>query len=72
LGEEVMYVVLDFYQYHQVVKCHSKIGRNLNKLQKEFQSWLYDKNIDHPYWVYKDGEKFGVSFNAKRIGFLAK
>jgi hypothetical protein len=69
LGAEVMYVVVDFYQYHQVVKCHSRIGRNLSKLQKEFLSWLHDKNIDHPYWVYKDGEKFGVSFNANALVF---
>lgn len=27
------------------------------KLQQLFDKWLYDKTIDHEYWVYKDGKK---------------
>ena len=33
------------------------------KLQQLFDNWLYDKTIDHEYWVYKDGKKYGVSYD---------
>ncbi|MBQ3603330.1 MAG: hypothetical protein IJA02_05800 [Clostridia bacterium] len=33
------------------------------KLQKLFDGWLYDKNIDHDCWIYKNGRKYGVSYD---------
>lgn len=35
---------------------------SLKKLQILFNKWLYDKDIDHEYWVYRDGRKYGVSY----------
>lgn len=50
--------------------CPTKIGRNIRKLQQEFDKWMYDRKNSHPYWevAYEDekGNKvYGVSFNAE-------
>ncbi|BAU29281.1 hypothetical protein DFP93_11686 [Aneurinibacillus soli] len=62
-----MYIVIDFYQHQQVMKCPSKVGRKINKLRDEFLSWLYDRSIDHPYWVCEDGENYGLCYDADAL-----
>ncbi|WP_430510872.1 hypothetical protein [Gottfriedia solisilvae] len=50
------------------IRCPSKVGRNIRRLQRDFDRWLYDRKNNHPYWelfdVEEDGtECWGVSFN---------
>ena len=35
---------------------------NLQKLQNEFLQWIFNKDIDHGYWVVIDGEKVGCAY----------
>ena len=38
---------------------------NAEKLQNEFFEWLYDRNIDHSYWMERDGQKkYGVQYRS--------
>lgn len=62
-----MYIVVDFYQHNRVMKCDSKVGRKINKISEEFLSWLSNASIDHPYWVYEDGKKFGLCYDADSL-----
>lgn len=52
----------------EYIKCHSKVGRKIRKLQREFDRWLFDRQNKHPYWEEfdeEDGTKYyAVSFNA--------
>ncbi|MEH6937536.1 hypothetical protein V7056_06710 [Bacillus sp. JJ664] len=34
----------------EYIKCHSKVGRNIRTLQRDFDRWLYDRQNNHPYW----------------------
>ena len=38
-------------------------GHTPKKLQKLFEEWLNDENIEHDCWVYIDGKKYGLSFD---------
>lgn len=38
-------------------------GYTPKKLQRLFDKWLFDKTIDHECWVYRDGKKYGVSYD---------
>ncbi|MGG3891775.1 hypothetical protein [Metabacillus fastidiosus] len=46
------------------------MGRNVRKLQRQFDQWIYDRNNKHPYWVVADEDEGGnkiyrVCFNAE-------
>ena len=41
--------------------CPAKVGRNINRLQKEFFGWLYDRENQHPYW-FEDEEDGNVTY----------
>ncbi|MGN1081285.1 MAG: hypothetical protein ACI4QV_04275 [Acutalibacteraceae bacterium] len=45
-----------------VIEVPDFVGSELQKYQEKFDEWLYDKCIDHPYWTYKNGKKYGVCF----------
>jgi hypothetical protein len=54
----------------QYFRCPAKVGRNVRKLQKDFDRWLYDRESNHPYWEIahedEEGNKFyGVCFDAE-------
>ena len=40
---------------------------NVEDYQREFTAWLSDKNIDHAYWHYENGVKYGVSFRSDAL-----
>ena len=33
-------------------------------LQDNFLKWLYDKNNDHEYWIYRNNQKFGCAYDS--------
>ncbi|WP_169800511.1 hypothetical protein [Metabacillus fastidiosus] len=54
----------------EYMSCPAKVGRNVRKLQRQFDKWIYDRNNKHPYWVIADedeegNEIYGVCFNAE-------
>jgi len=42
--------------------CSVELGRVIEELASEFDNWIHDRNIDHQYWRYSNGEKFGVCY----------
>ena len=36
---------------------------SVKKIQNSFLKWLYDKNNDHEYWVYRKGQKIGCAYD---------
>lgn len=38
---------------------------DMEKYQNLFFEWLFNKSIDHVYWLYKDGEKYGCSYRSE-------
>lgn len=52
----------------EYLSCPAKVGRNVRKLQRDFDKWLYNRENKHPYWelAYIDevGNKiYGVCFS---------
>jgi len=62
-----MIVTID-YGYEtdaEYIRCSARVGRNIRKLQRQFDKWIYNRNNKHPYWVVahidEDGnEHYGV------------
>lgn len=61
----IVKVGFDYEDDIEYMICPAKIGRNINRLQKEFWEWLYDRENQHPYW-FEDEEDgivtYGVSY----------
>ncbi|CAG7646832.1 hypothetical protein PAESOLCIP111_05251 [Paenibacillus solanacearum] len=58
-----MIVGIDFGIHQEFIDISEALGERIEQLQTEFLGWLYNKEIDHEYWIYKDGEKWGVNYN---------
>ncbi|MDR7313843.1 hypothetical protein [Brevibacillus nitrificans] len=52
---------------YELICCSAKAGRDIHRLRKEFLAWLYDVQIDHPFWEYQDGEKFAVNYRSNAL-----
>ncbi|WP_025851105.1 hypothetical protein [Paenibacillus ehimensis] len=59
-----MIVKIDFGMHQEFIDIADELGERIEQLQSEFLEWLYDKEIDHRYWIYKDGYKWGVNYRA--------
>lgn len=56
----------------EYIRCPARIGRNMQKLQSQFDKWIYNRNNKYPYWEYphidEEGNKiYGVCFNAEEF-----
>ena len=54
----------------EYIRCPARVGRNIRKLQRQFDKWIYDRKNKHPYWMVADEEEegnkiYGVCFNAE-------
>lgn len=58
-----MLVIVSFTYYSDLVYIPDSSNYTPKKLQTLFDKWLYNKEIDHEYWIYRDGRKYGVSFD---------
>lgn len=47
-----------------LIECPDDILENIEDLQEKFWKWLFDKNNDHKYWIYKNDQKFGCCYRA--------
>lgn len=59
-----MKVILQFDVNADSIECPELIVKELERYQTEFFEWLCDKKNDHAYWMYRDGEKFGLSYRS--------
>ncbi|MED1793701.1 MULTISPECIES: hypothetical protein [Brevibacillus] len=51
----------------ELISCSAKVGRDIHRLRREFLAWLYDAQIDHPFWEYHEGEKFAVNYRSNAL-----
>ena len=58
-----MLVVVSFTYYSDIVYIPDSSRYTPNELDDLFTNWLYDKTIDHEYWIYENGEKYGVAYD---------
>lgn len=58
-----MFVVITVEFKSDLVYIPDSLQESPQKMQRKFTKWIHDKSIEHAYWVYKDGRKYGVSFN---------
>ncbi|SFM25605.1 hypothetical protein SAMN03159341_12275 [Paenibacillus sp. 1_12] len=59
-----MIVKIDFGMHEEFIDIADELEEQIEQLQREFLDWLYNKEIDHQYWIYKDGSKWGVSYRS--------
>lgn len=60
-----MIIQVNFGPYDtEYFSCSTRVGRKISKLQLEFFDWLYDKEIDHRFWIYQNGEKIAVNYRS--------
>lgn len=65
-----MKVVLEFTYDADIISIpDEKAVDDLKKYRNKFDEWLYDKNIDHPYWVYSNGKKECVAYRGDAFVF---
>lgn len=63
-----MIIKYDFgNEYIQYVSCSTKVGRKINKLEREFLNWIFDEEKNKKYWAYKDGIKDHPNYDAHAI-----
>jgi len=42
--------------------CPPKVGKNLRKLQSDFDKWLYNRQNNHPFWELAYIDEEGIEF----------
>ena len=58
-------IILQFTYDCTLISVPSDIEKNIQTIRKNFDKWLYDKSNNHDYWVYINGAKKAVSFDAE-------
>jgi hypothetical protein len=56
-------IALSFEDDTDIISVPDEIALNIKKHQHAFDKWIYNKDIDHEYWVKIDGRKMAVSFD---------
>lgn len=64
-----MIIQIDFGMHKEYICCSIKPGKIIDELANEFDNWIHDKSIDHKYWKYYNGEKFGVCYKGDAFAY---
>ncbi|MCL2400930.1 MAG: hypothetical protein FWC91_14460 [Defluviitaleaceae bacterium] len=59
-----MLLVVRFDGAVDIIDVPEFIIANIEDYRKQFLNWLGDENIDHDYWTYENGVKYGLSFRS--------
>lgn len=59
-----MLLVIEFGVDADIIDVPKIVIENLKQYQEQFIKWLFDKSVDHAYWWYVDGEKFGCDYRS--------
>lgn len=54
----------DFIQY---ISCATKVGRKMNRIQKDFLMWIFDEEKNTKYWALENGERIHPNYDANAI-----
>lgn len=57
-------ILVKFCVDADIIECPDWIVTDLKLYQQSFDQWLFDKKNDHPYWMYKNDEKYGCRYRA--------
>jgi hypothetical protein len=60
-----MKLVVRFDTSADVIEISQNILPEIKKLQDDFLKWLFDKNNNHDYWWYENGNKVGCSYRSE-------
>ena len=52
-----------------IIELPETIANDLPAIQERFFRWLFDKNNDHGYWVFENGEKKLCAYDAEAFVF---
>ena len=66
----IVKIEFDYEADTEYIRCSARVGRNIRKLLRQFDKWIYDRNNKHPYWMVADEDEegnkiYGVCFNAE-------
>ena len=59
-----MKVILEFDYDVDIIEWPNIRAEEVKKHQLVFDKWLYNKNNNHSYWQYENGEKYGVCYRS--------
>ncbi|MDX8367312.1 hypothetical protein [Cytobacillus sp. IB215665] len=62
-----MIIEVDYFQHKDYILVPVEVGENIDKIQDKFNAWIYDKNNDHKYWIYRNGIKDGLLINTEGL-----
>ncbi|MGO4887308.1 hypothetical protein ACJ2A9_06100 [Anaerobacillus sp. MEB173] len=54
----------DFIQY---ISCSTKVGRKINRIRNDFETWIFDETKNTKYWTYENCGKYCPNYDAKAI-----
>jgi len=60
-----MIVILKSTYVADIAEIPDYLMPDLKKYYIKFSKWLFDKDNNHDYWVYKDGKRLGVSYGCE-------
>lgn len=58
-------VALKFTYHTDLIEVPDIIEKDIKLIQRKFDKWLYNKDIDHSCWTIRDGKKIAVSFDSQ-------
>ncbi|WP_292380353.1 hypothetical protein [Methanosarcina sp. UBA289] len=59
-----MLLVIQFDIDADIIDVPQTIIENAGHYQDQFHKWLSNKAVNHSYWFYKDGKKYGLIFRS--------
>jgi len=59
-----MLIVTKFDVDADIIDAPLSVIEHAEDLQEQFFKWLFDKNVNHSYWWYENGLKFGCSYRS--------
>ena len=60
-----MKVVVTFGVDADIIDCPEEIIDDLIEYRDEFTTWLFDKQNNHSYWFYINGERVGCCYRSE-------
>ena len=58
------HIVIQNGYYADIIVIPDRIAHRLNYYLKKFDNWIYDKSVDHKYWIYENDKKVCVEMGA--------
>lgn len=60
-----MKVVVEFDTSADLIEYPEEIIDRIENYRNQFLAWLFNRDNEHSYWFYDDGEKLGCSYRSE-------